>query len=610
MDADANKPEHSAGIRTPKPSRLERDTSSQLGCVDSERQFRLLVNGVSDYALYMLDPSGIVTSWNSGAEKIKGYKAEEIIGQHFSKFYLPDDRAAGLPERSLKIAREQGRFEAEAKRIRKNGSTFWANVVIDPIYDDDGHIIGFAKITRDITERRKNEEWLTLLANTDTLTGLYNRFAIKRKLEEAVAAGVAATFLLIDLDDFKGVNDSLGHTAGDGFLGAVAKRIVETVHTRGTIGRLGGDEFAIVVAGNADPIAAAQLCSELIEKFRKPVSWQGQEAYLGLSIGIALCPEHGTDPEDIITSADLALYRAKHDGGNRYSLFVPSLRQSALARRTCEQQLREAIARDELELHYQPQISLADDSIVGAEALLRWRHPQHGLLAPGAFLHVVTSSPLAPLIDSLVIRKACAHANAVRSMGQRDFRVAVNVTGAQLQTGELVKTVVRALEANTLSPNALELEITESVILKNDDTMVASLQALRSLGVGIAFDDYGTGFASLSLLKWFPLTRLKIDQGFIRDMSSDRGSAAVVESVIYLGKSFGLDVIAEGIEFAEQVDQLKRFGCLYGQGYFYWRPMPFEALTKLLAGQRTPISPRVEANTQLLRLSSGADRGR
>jgi diguanylate cyclase (GGDEF)-like protein/PAS domain S-box-containing protein len=558
--------------------------------MESELQFRLLVNSVRDYALCMLDPAGIVTTWNAGAERFIGYEADEIVGQHFSKFHLEAARAAGHPDQSLRIAAENGRFEVEAQRVRKDGSVFWANVVIDPIRNEAGQLIGFAKITRDVTERRKNEERLSRLARSDALTGLPNRHAIKEVLEEISVISGHGTLFVLDLDNFKEVNDALGHMVGDGFIRAAAERIHQAVTKPSVVGRLGGDKFAVLFPGNADPTAAVGMCRQLIAAFREPLTHCKHQAYLGVSVGIAFCPNHGANPEELLTNADLALYQAKAEGRNRYSLFVPSLRQAAQARQTCEQELRHAIQIGELELFYQPLVRIPERQIIGAEGLLRWRHPQHGLIAPGAILPVLERSSLQSLVDSFVIGQACAHAAIVRSLGVKDYRVSVNIFGKQLQNNELVGTVVQALESNRLSPDALELEITENVILKRDDAVIAPLQALRALGVRIAFDDYGTGYASLSLLKRFPLTRLKIDQTFVRDMCSDKGSAAVVVAMIHLGKSFDLEIVAEGIEHQEQEQQLCRLGCTCGQGYFYWRPMPEEELMRLLIGKHAVLS--------------------
>lgn len=550
---------------------------------DSESQFRLLVNSVTDYALYMLSPDGSITNWNAGAARIKGYSADEIIGQHFSKFYTSEDRAAGFPARNLRMAVENGRFEANGWRARKDGSLFWANVVIDPIYDDAGRLIGFAKITRDISERREYEERLHRLAHFDVLTELPNRFALKTMLEDVIGASASVTVLMLDLDGFKIINDTLGHPTGDFILKAAGERIQLCLGERGTVGRLGGDEFAVVIPELGDPLIASGLCRAMIDAFRAPFTTEAQDLYVGLSIGVAISPMHGATTEQLLANADLALYRAKAEGLYGYSLFQPSLRQSVIARGTCERELRRAVKQGELEMFYQPKTRLEDGAIIGAEALLRWHHPEHGLLAPKAFIDVLDRSALAPTVGDWAICAACLHSAVIRAMGLADFRIAVNLFGAQIRKGGLVATVSAALREANLAPDGLELEITENIIWQHDDSMSAQLRELRSLGVHVALDDFGTGHASLSLLKRFPLTGLKIDQSFIRDMCSDAESAAVVQAVLYLAYCFNLNVTAEGIETQRQEIVLRALGCTMGQGYRYGRPMPFSELQALLA---------------------------
>ncbi len=551
---------------------------------EAERQFRLLVNGVKDCALYMLDPSGIVVSWNAGAQQINGYTTKEIVGQHYSRFYTDEDRESGAPERALRLAAEQGRFETDAWRTRKDGSLFWANVLIQPIYDD-GTLVGFAKITRDITERRNNEERLRCLAHVDALTGLPNRYSFLTRLGELINQTPAA-LLVLDLDRFKEVNDTLGHQAGDFLLKSVGNRIEATLAGNGAAARLGGDEFAVILPKLTSPIEAAEVSEAIIRAFRAPFVWEGQEIHVGLSIGIAISPNHGSSVEELLASADLALYDAKSQRRTGYSLFRESFRQAVLGRRSCEQELRRAVAKGELELHYQPQVRLSDRRVVGAEALLRWNHPEKGLLSPRTYLHVLDRSPLAPQVGHWIIRSACGFAAGMRSQGHDHFCVAVNLFGAQLRSGNLVSVVSAALAEHQLSPNALELEITENVILEHDEAAVATLRELAQLGVRAAFDDYGTGYASLSLLKRFPITRLKIDQSFVRDICTDPEDAAVVKAILYLGQSFGLGVLAEGVEREDQEEMLRKLGCLYGQGYLYAKPMTAPEMQAVLARER------------------------
>jgi diguanylate cyclase (GGDEF)-like protein/PAS domain S-box-containing protein len=568
---------------------VARDVSARReaeeGLIASEHRFELLVSSITDYAVYMLDPDGVVSNWNPGAQRFKGYASEEIIGKNFECFYTKEDRDAGRPKRALEISRNEGHYEEEGLRVRKDGSCFWANVVIDPIRNDAGTLIGYAKITRDVTDKRLHEQHLNYLAHYDTLTGLANRFNFRKKLDEAVEAGSPITVLMLDLDDFTDVNDTLGHAAGDTILNEAADRIQHCQGEGATIGRIGGDEFAVILTKLADPIVASKKCEHLKDAFNVPFSVEGQDINLGLSIGIAIAPNHGNSAEELLSNADLALYRAKAGGHNRHCLFEPIMRHTALAQRKCQQELRRAVADGELELFYQPQIYLPERRIVGAEALLRWRHPERGLLSPNAFLSVLERGSLVHKVGKWIIHTACEHAATVRRLGLENFYVGVNLFGAQFRDDDLLSTVVEALRIHDLPPDAIELEITENVILKHDEKMLPALQELRQLGISIAFDDYGTGYASLSQLKRYPLTRLKIDQSFIRNLCSNAGDVAVVGAILHLAEVFELDVVAEGIEDEMQDEALRKLGCTLGQGYFYARPMPAGQFIETIKGQ-------------------------
>ncbi|ODS03257.1 hypothetical protein AUC71_10615 [Methyloceanibacter marginalis] len=389
---------------------------------------------------------------------------------------------------------------------------------------------------------------------------------------------------MIDLDGFKEVNDTQGHAAGDVVLKAAGDRLKERIGTRGTVGRLGGDEFAVVLPNLSDPLEAAKICDDLLASFRAPFGSEGQDAFLGLSLGIAMSPSHGDCATDLLASADFALYRAKSEPSMGYCIFQPALRQAALARRNCDQELREAVAQGQLEMNYQPLVRLEDYRVTGAEALLRWRHPQHGLIAPDAFLDVLERGRLARAVGDWTIHEAVTLARRVRALGNPSFRANVNLFAVQLRQDELAKTVTKALEANGLPPDALELEITENIFLQEGEAMIGPLRQLRDLGVGIAFDDYGTGFASLSLLKRFPLTRLKIDRSFVRNLCSDKEDEAVVRAIVYLAESFGLEVTAEGVEREDQRQRLLELGCESAQGYLFGRPMTGQRIMEIMNG--------------------------
>jgi diguanylate cyclase (GGDEF)-like protein/PAS domain S-box-containing protein len=553
----------------------------------AEWKFQLLVDGVQEYAIYLLDPAGNVTSWNSGAERIKGYKASEIIGQHFSTFYTNEDRAAGRPQQALQIAAKEGRFETRASRMRKDGTTFWANVVIDAIRDDTGNLIGFAKVTKDITEERQAEERLVQLAHFDQLTGLPNRSSLMHDLAACSNdPPLLAAVSMLDLDGFKAINDTLGHAVGDHVLQEVADRGREVVGSSGQFYRLGGDEFVIVLPKCQDPLYATDIINEMLRRFAEAIDNSGKPVFITASCGLTFVPSEGATAEDLLAQADLALYEAKEAGGNRCHLFVPTMRAQAHARQELGSELRRAVKDQEFVLHYQPQIRLGDGKVVGAEALLRWRHPQRGLLAPGVFIDALSESPFAREVGNWVLQDACATAARWREDGLGSLRIGVNLFPAQFHADGLVSDVETAIKMHDLAAEALELEITENIAFGQDEKILNTLRALRGLGVGLAFDDFGTGYASLSYLTKYPLTRVKIDRSFVQNIAKrcPQQATAVVRSMIVMAHNLGFDVIAEGVETPDQASFLQAKRCDEVQGYLYAKPLPADEFERFLRG--------------------------
>lgn len=411
------------------------------------------------------------------------------------------------------------------------------------------------------------------LANFDTLTGLANRGRFFRQVEEALAQSRDVAVVMIDLDGFKDVNDTLGHAIGDHILQEVARRLVGYAGETGTVARIGGDEFALSLDRIGDAQQALSISNAVSEGLAMPIPVDGQEVRIAASCGVALAPLHTTNPVELLGNADLALYRAKTNGRGRSLVFEPSLRMEAAARRLYGMEIHRAVKEGEFLLVYQPQIRLCDGSLAGAEALIRWRHPVRGLLTPAAFLPALERGPLAATVGSWVLDEACAQAALWRRQGLYDFRMGVNVFGAQLRGGDFVAEVKGALEKHGLPPSALELEITENIVLDHDDVVLEKLRDLRAYGVGIAFDDFGTGYASLSLLKRYPLTRIKIDRSFVDGMLVSEKDASVVRAILDMASAFGLETIAEGIERAPERDSLLSQGCTEGQGYLIGKPM-------------------------------------
>ncbi len=518
--------------------------------------------------------------------------AHAIMGEEV--FVVPDAlHDARFSQNPLVTGAPNIRFYAGAPLVERSGHKLGAVCVIDSkprdmLTDKQQRVLSsLAKLVMDRLELRH-------LAHYDQLTNLPNRSLFGNRLTKITASGDRAAMLLLDLDGFKEINDTLGHGTGDALLKAIASRLLSCFGQNETVARFGGDEFAILLPDVNDPDVAVYIAERVLDAFAMPFEADGHNLRMSTSIGMVIAPMHGKTPEDLMVHADLALYKAKADGRNRYQMFVPDLRERAAARLLLKNELHQAFVEGQFKLHYQPQVGLPDGRIAGAEALLRWQHPERGLLYPAAFLPTLEADPLAQAVGDWTIREACRQAARWRDAGLPPIRMGVNLFAAQLRSGRLTDTVMEALTASGLPAEALELEITENIALQYDDPMQTCLSDLRARGVGIAFDDFGTGFASLSMLKRFPLTRLKLDRSFVQDLQTDQRDLAIVEAVLAMGRSLGLQIIAEGIETTSQAIVLTTMQCDEGQGYLYSKPVPAPAFEKLLAGETVDLVPRDE----------------
>ncbi len=442
----------------------------------------------------------------------------------------------------------------------------------------------------DITERRRAEAKIAYMAHHDALTDLPNRVLLFEHLRQTLAKtreAMHVAVLCLDLDRFKDVNDAHGHPVGDLLLKAVAGRLRQCVRDTDMVARLGGDEFAIMQAGTSQPTDATALASRLIEVIAAPYELGNGQVRVELSIGIALAPGDGLDPDQLLKNADMALYRAKSDGHGLYRFFEPEMDARMQARRRLEIDLRKAVANSEFELFYQPLVDMQTERVTGFEALIRWQHPERGMIPPLDFIAVAEETGLIVPIGDWVLRQACAEAATWPS----DVKIAVNLSPIQFKSKGLLLSVMSALATSGLSANRLELEITESVLLQDGDTTLAALHELRRLGVRISMDDFGTGYSSLSYLRKFPFDKIKIDQSFIFDMSGHNDSLAIVRAVIAMGSGLGIATTAEGVETAEQFEQLKLEGCTEVQGYLFSPPRPAAEVRGLLAS----INPTLKA---------------
>ncbi|TXN39959.1 EAL domain-containing protein [Methylobacterium sp. WL30] len=543
----------------------------------SQSRFEQIASTSPD-GIICADASGRITFWNAAAEQIFGHGSTEAIGQSID--LIVPERMRGGHGGGLHRVANGGKPRLVGKTIElparhKDGTEFPIELSLSK-WQEEGRA-AFGSIVRDIRERRANEERLFRLAHLDPLTELPNRSVLRERLDEIATVGRPVSVLMLDLDGFKEVNDSYGHGAGDSVLRVMATRILACVRPIDTVSRLGGDEFVVLLPDIGDPLRAAEVAGTIIAAVAEAVEYDGQALRLSASLGIAMAPSHGNNAGELLGCADLALYQAKSDGRHCHRLFSPVLRHQAQRARVCRDELGRAVERGEFVLFYQPQVRLSDGALVGAEALIRWQHPDRGLLSPAAFIDVLDSSRYAAQVGDWVLRTACIQAEAWRSAGALDFRMGINLCTAQFQRGDLTETVRATLSDTGLPAASLELEITENIVLRQEIELIATLHSLRESGVGIAFDDYGTGYASLSLLKRFPLTRLKIDRSFVTGMLASHHDVTIVRAILQLGLGFGLSVIAEGIETEAEHACLRTEGCQEGQGYLFGKPMPADA---------------------------------
>jgi diguanylate cyclase (GGDEF)-like protein len=459
----------------------------------------------------------------------------------------------------------------------RNGRTF--KIRHRPMPD-----LGWVATHEDITEQRQAELKIAHMAHHDALTDLANRALLNQRLAQAFASNQTFAVHHLDLDKFKSVNDTLGHHAGDALLRGVSERLRHLVRPSDTIARMGGDEFVILQAPIGDGGEAGRLAERIIEQMAAPFEIDEGQTIAGASIGIAIAPADGTTPEQLLRNADLALYQAKSDGRGTYRLFEPAMDAQVQSRRALELDLREALAGGEFELYYQPLVKSQSGEISGFEALIRWQHPQRGLIAPNDFIPLAEETGLIVPIGEWVIRQACRTA----SRWPKHLHVAVNVSAAQFRYAGLAEVIVGALATAGLEASRLEIEITESVLLQDKEGTLAILHRLRQLGVRIAMDDFGTGYSSLTYLQCFPFDKIKIDRSFVRDIATDAGSLNIVRAIAALANGMGMTATAEGVETREQLEQIAAQGCTEMQGYLFSRPLPAAEIERRFLSLEVP----------------------
>jgi diguanylate cyclase (GGDEF)-like protein/PAS domain S-box-containing protein len=673
---------------------------------DTEDKYRMLLDGVQDYAIFMVDRRGQVVSWNAGAERIRGYTAEQILGHNFSCFFSPEDIERGRPEEMLKIAAASGRHEEHAMRVRKDGSQFLASITFTALHDSGGHLQGFSEISNDLSEREESEAKYRglleaapdamvvvdqrgeiLLLNVqaekqfgyhrdelvgqkvkniipegfaerliadalrsaedalaqqigtgielngrrkngsefpieimlspmqsaegilitaairdittrkrieaqmihssehDFLTDLPNRMLLNERVDQAIRLagryGRRIAVLFLDLDGFKHINDSLGHPAGDKLLQSVAKRLVNCVRGTDTVSRQGGDEFVVLLSEVAQVENSSIAVKRMLTAVAEDHTVGDHDLHITCCIGISIYPNDGLDSETLIRNADTAMYQAKENGPQSYQFFKPAMNVRAVARQSIEEDLGRALERKEFAVHYQPKIDLVTGTITGAEALLRWT-PKRGPVSPAEFIPVAEDCGLILPIGRWVLREACRQARVWADAGLPVVTMAVNISAVQFRNENFLDEVFAILKDTGLDPGFLELELTESVLMKHTDSTESVLRTLRAKGVQVAVDDFGTGYSSLSYLRKFPIDALKIDQSFVRQITTVPDETIIVKAVISMGRSLKLRVVAEGVETQDQLAFLQAHQCDEAQGYYFSRPVVPEQFAQLL----------------------------
>ena len=551
------------------------------------------------------DRRGAITYVSATTGQVLSRDVDQLLGKPLTEMFILDGRGND-GERSLNFhLSARSSFQDLAVRAAKAGEERWWSISGRPIYDGFNNFLGFRGSGSDLTEKLRSQQDASRLAHYDSLTGLANRFDMSLSLEKILnaqqLADRACAVLLLDLDRFKHVNDTMGHPAGDALLKQVAQRLMRTVDDVGRVGRLGGDEFQVILPGRQPRDRLEQMAHRIIESLSQPYSIEGSRVMIGASVGIALSPDDGMTSEALIRNADLALYAAKDHGRGCHHFYDSELHSDAEERRQLEQDLRDALTNDGLELHYQPVVQAIDQTITGFEALLRWNHPTKGRLSPTKFVPIAEDAGLIGQIGEWALRTACHDLARWPS----SVRVAVNVSPLQFSNPALPAIVLNALAQAQVHPSRLELEITESVFLNDDAGTDAMFAALKRVGVRLALDDFGTGYSSLGYLKKAPFDKIKIDQSFVRGATIEGSrNGAIISSIVSLAAALGMDTTAEGVETFDELDMMRTLGCSHIQGYIFSEALDAASACALLNGDLVlpphgPQSARAQRQTML-----------
>ncbi|HCY64138.1 MAG TPA: two-component system response regulator [Oxalobacteraceae bacterium] len=567
---------------------IQRKKVEEALFVERERS-RVTLESIGDGVL-STDVAGNVTYMNAVAERMTGWARDEAQSRPIAEvLHLIDGDTRQLQRNPVEVVIAHGKpltLHANSVLLRRDGYESSIEDSVAPIFDRNGRITGAVVTFHDVSEAKIMALKMAHLAQHDYLTGLPNRLLFNDRLSQAIAYAkrhaTQLAVLFLDLDNFKHINDSLGHAVGDMLLESVASRLVSQVRHSDTVSRFGGDEFVVLVLEDALAEHAAITVEKILHAFAAPHRLADHELHITTSIGISVFPGDGDDPDALVKNADAAMYHAKKKGKNNYQFFNSAMNALAVERQATEVELRRAIAGDELLVYYQPKVDLVSGMVTGAEALVRWVHPEKGMIFPQSFIPIAEDSGLIIAIGKIVLRQACRHAKAWRDQGMQSFTIAINVSALEFRDSRFIENLRNVLDETGLEARFLQLELTESVLMRNVESSSAVLHKLKQIGVQLAIDDFGTGYSSLSYLSQFPIDVLKIDQSFVQRISANNGNGIIVNAVIGMGTNLGQKIVAEGVETPAQLSFLHAHHCTEGQGYLFSAAVPADDFTRLL----------------------------
>ncbi|MDH5735889.1 MAG: EAL domain-containing protein, partial [Gammaproteobacteria bacterium] len=548
-------------------------------------ELKLLSSAVEQSATLVMitNEVGIIQYVNPRLCELTGYMADEITGQNVKILRSSSFKASELAE-VWKAIISGDAWQGEISTRKKNGEVFWSLMSISPIKDDNENVINFVAVGEDITQLKNAQSRIEQLAYVDGLTGLANRVLFRDRFEQAlkniVRTKTDAAILYLDLDQFKRINDSLGHDVGDALLMNVADRLRDCVRHQDTVARMGGDEFVILLT-NIDGVTGATLVArKILQVMNKPIRLLSHEIIITPSIGITMAPADSLNADILLKNADLAMYRAKSKGRNNYQFFTSEMNERAIRHLEIENDLRKALDQDQIEIHFQPQVSLSNYELVGVEALVRWNHPERGIIYPDQFIQVAEETGLIIPLGWQILKQSCQQWHTMKSKGLQISKMAVNLSARQFRDPNLLEMIQAIFDRTGFNPLNLELEITETLLMEDMDHAISVLKQLKDIGISISIDDFGTGYSSLSYLKRLPIDSLKVDRSFIIDIPEDKDDMAITAAVIAMAHKLRLKVTAEGVETQAQWNFLKRNRCDVAQGYMFGKPMPADDLLK------------------------------